>query len=356
MQEKVIDRREAGQRLDKFAGKYLDKAPKSFIYKMLRKKNITVNGTKAEGALILAEKDVVRFFLSDETIAAFRSRPAAPAVYDGPAPAILFENDDFIILNKPPGLLSQGDRSGRPSAVDFLRDYLMRTQSLTEEDMTVCRPSPCHRLDRNTSGILLCGKTLKGLQHGAELIRTRAVGKYYLTLVHGNLKKSGTLIAWGRKRESDNTLIVRGEAGKGYERMETRYRSLETCEGLSLLMVELVTGKPHQIRAHLAFEGHPVVGDRKYGTPEAWPDSDRRLRINRQMLHAYRLVFPEDCQNPRALAGKGIDAPLPEDMRSVLKKTGFRTDCYDLDPILEKQALEKESIYESQKRRQTRLS
>ena len=324
MLERQIGRAEAGQRLDKYLLKYLNQAPKSFVYKMLRKKAITLNGRKAEGSAVISEGDVVRLYLADETIRSFRKEGQSGRTSEAkskaiPEPEVLFENEDILILNKPAGLLSQGDGSGLRSVPDFLSDYLVRSGALTADDLAFYRPSPCHRLDRNTSGLLLCGKTMNGQQSLSHLIRRRDVKKLYLAVVHGSVKEGRTARAYGRKDPEANRLIIRDTPAEGYDELLTAYRALARSEGFSLIEVELITGKPHQIRAHMAYLGHPLVGDRKYGRTGEWPDRDRSLKINRQMLHASSMVFPEGCEAAPTLAGRVFTVPVPEDMKRVLK-------------------------------------
>ena len=341
MTERTISRSEAGQRLDKYLLKYLDKAPKSFVYKMLRKKAITLNGAKAAGSDVIGEGDIVRLYLSDETISSFRKEPAGRkdperrASKDRAASdaEILFENDDILILNKPAGLLSQGDRSGDLSVPDLLAAHLLRIGACTEEDLAFFRPSPCHRLDRNTSGLLLCGKSMAGQQELARLIRSRDVSKYYLALVHGSLKKGDRAICYGKKEEASNRLIVRDAPAKGFEELITAYEPVARAESLTLLKVELITGRPHQIRAHLAHLGHPLVGDRKYGSTAGWPENDKRYAIKRQMLHASSMAFPDECPVAPSLAGMVLTAPLPDDFRHVLDVLAMKV---PKEPLIER--------------------
>ena len=178
MREITIGTNEAGQRLDKFLAKYLRQAGKSFLYKMIRKKNITLNGKRCEGAEKLAEGDVVRLFLSEETIEKFSGpQPAAVKTFAEVSVAldILYEDDDILLFNKPVGMLSQQGEGGEASAVEYLIQYLLRTGAVTKEELKSFRPSVCNRLDRNTSGILTAGKSLQGLQFLSRLFQERSI-------------------------------------------------------------------------------------------------------------------------------------------------------------------------------------
>ncbi len=325
MKEIKIGDNEAGQRLDKFLLKYLNKAGKGFIFKMLRKKNITLNGHKADGSERLEKEDILRLFLSDDTIASFQESVNLNE-FKGIRPSVVFENKDILALNKPAGLLSQGDKSGKESCREFLIDYMLKKGEINEADLTMFRPSPCNRLDRNTSGLILCGKSLKGEQYLSSIIRDRSIEKYYLTLVLGDVQSSEENIAYGMKDNRENHLHVSLVPKQGYDRIVTGWQCLEVRNGISLLKVHLITGKPHQIRAHLASLGHPVLGDIKYGS-EASKKISSRLGIKRQMLHAYALHFPsrQDSDLSSRMAGKELIAPLPQDMKKIIEKIGYKT-------------------------------
>ena len=176
MKELCIGSNEAGQRLDKFLGKYMDQAPKSFLYKMLRKKNITLNGKKALGNEILSAGDTVKLFLSDETVSKF-SRSRTQETYkpksrgQGTKLDILYEDEHTIFINKPAGMLSQKAAPGDVSLVEHLIAYLLESGQITEEELRTFRPSVCNRLDRNTSGIVAAGKTLAALQELRAMFR-----------------------------------------------------------------------------------------------------------------------------------------------------------------------------------------
>lgn len=326
MREITIGTNEAGQRLDKFLAKYLRQAGKSFLYKMIRKKNITLNGKRCEGAEKLAEGDVVRLFLSEETIEKFSGpQPAAVKTFaEASADAsaaldILYEDDDILLFNKPVGMLSQQGEGGETSAVEYLIQYLLRTGAVTQEELKSFRPSVCNRLDRNTSGILTAGKSLQGLQFLSRLFRERSIHKYYQCIVSGEVKKTELMEGWLKKDEKTNRVSISQSQIPGSAYIKTKYEPVVTANGYSLLKVTLFTGRSHQIRAHLASIGHPLVGDRKYGG-ERGP--------GHQLLHSFRLEFPklDSPQDARFsyLSERVFQAPFPEEWKREAEKRGLQ--------------------------------
>ncbi len=316
MREFLVSQNEAGQRLDKLLSKYMDTAPKSFFYKMLRKKNITLNGKKAEGRELVAEGDEIRLFLSEETIAGFQSEKKAITVskdtkssekVTGPIPLlkeheIVFEGKHLLIVNKPAGELSQKAKKDDISINERIVEYLKVTQSIGLDSFT---PGVCNRLDRNTTGLLLAGKSLAGLQEAAELLKNRALHKYYLCIVAGKAEKQRHLIGYLKKDEKTNTVDVvseetlkrRGLNPGEYDKIETELIPLVTNGGSTLLAIQLITGKTHQIRAHLASIGLPLLGDTKYTGNQGevanrLTNLNRSLHLKYQLLHAYLLQFP----------------------------------------------------------------
>ena len=178
MKEFIINENEAGQRFDKYLAKLLREAPKSFFYKMMRKKNITLNGKKATGNEKLFSGDHVKLFLSDETFEKFSGNDSAPRAHY--ALDIIYEDENILLINKPAGMLSQPADDGTPSLVEYLTGYLLKNGSLTENDLRTFRPSVCNRLDRNTSGLIAAGKSLSGLQELSGMFKSRELHKYYL--------------------------------------------------------------------------------------------------------------------------------------------------------------------------------
>lgn len=331
MREIVIEKNEAGQRLDKFLAKYMNEASKSFFYKMMRKKNITLNGKKCEGNEKLAEGDVVKLFLAEDTIEKFSSvqvQEVKKVDLD-----ILYEDDEIILVNKPAGMLSQKAKETDESLVEYLIDYLLGSGKLTERGLRAFRPSVCNRLDRNTSGIVAAGKSLAGLQMLSGVFKDRSIHKYYQCLVSGEIRDVKTVDGWLLKDEKKNQVRILTDVeakrfeGKGGDeepkRIRTKYEPIATDGRFTLLKVTLLTGRSHQIRAHLASLGHPIVGDFKYGGVSKVNPSGRTVKY--QLLHSYRLEFPKLAEPFVYLSGRVFEAPLPGYFGSVLKETGIRS-------------------------------
>ena len=391
MQEIKIGPNQAGQRLDKFLHKYLPNAGSSFLYKMLRKKNITLNGKKAEGREILSVGDVVQSFFAEETFLKFSVRAAQVvqsthakqathqkedkkkgdtekvaaerASIEGGAterPAIeradvsktdtyreafqklkgisvLYEDAEKLLLNKPVGILTQKAKDTDLSLNEWLIGYLLQSGVIEQKELATFKPSVCNRLDRNTSGIVICSKTLAGSQRLSEMIRTREIRKFYRTICVGEVAQRVILEGYLHKDNIANKVTVTeaacmltGErtgnhnavmerepvsAMKGIHAKAPKLSPIKTiCAPLctngeyTLLEVELITGKTHQIRAHLASIGHPLVGDHKYGSSET---NQRKRIMQYQLLHAYRVVFPD---------GLEVTAPYPEQFQRWLAR------------------------------------
>ncbi|HJB16533.1 MAG TPA: RluA family pseudouridine synthase [Candidatus Blautia excrementipullorum] len=327
MREFIIKENEAGQRFDKYLSKLLKEAPKSFHYKMLRKKNITLNGKKASGNEKLQVGDQVKLFLSDDTFSKFAGKeeiPRARFPLD-----ILYEDNDILLINKPAGMLSQPDGSGEPSLVEFLTGYLLETGALSSEDLKTFHPSVCNRLDRNTSGIVAAGKSLAGLQELSALFRGREVRKYYLTLVQGVLTEEKHIKGYLHKDAKYNKVSIYREKREGALPVETIYIPLGSNGQVTLLKIRLITGRPHQIRAHLAAEGFPVIGDRKYGQEPFNRKCMERYQLRHQLLHAWRLQFPGLSGKLERLSGQSFRAELPELFHYILKEEHLEETYYE---------------------------
>lgn len=343
MQELTITDLESGQRLNKYMMKYLNQAPSSFIYKMLRKKNITRNGKKASGDEILECGDVIKVFLADETIEKFRVvntgnphfdrgskqhdnvKSADSATSDGSAQAsrqkpgitlqILYQDPDILAVHKPVGVLSQKAKKDDYSINEAIVDYCLSMRILSEKQLETFHPSISNRLDRNTSGIILAGISLKGSQMLARILKGHTCEKYYYTIVAGEMKQCIHEKAYIVKDTKKNQSKIQNLESPGASMIETAFTPLCTKNGFTLLQVQLFTGKSHQIRAHLQSLGYPMAGDTKYGNPAVNRKLRERYHLNHQLLHAGRLVLPDIPE---------ITDPLPAEFQNVADGLGLK--------------------------------
>ena len=324
MKEFIIEENEAGQRFDKYLAKLLREAPKSFFYKMLRKKNITLNGKKATGNEKLLKGDTIKLFLSDETFDKFAGSSQAARAYC--ELDIVYEDPDIIIINKPAGMLSQPADDGEPSLVEYLIGYLLKKGDLTEEQLKTFRPSVCNRLDRNTSGMVCAGKSLAGLQFLSGIFHDRTLHKYYICLTKGKIEKPDHIRGYLHKDKKTNKVIVSRQEFKDSLPIETKYRPLGSNGKITLLEVELITGRTHQIRVHMNYIGHPLFNDERYGGSEIrkgtiYAKYKQFIRncfelCPRQALHAKTLGFV----HPRTREFIRFDSALPADMSALISK------------------------------------
>ncbi|HBZ03934.1 MAG TPA: RluA family pseudouridine synthase [Lachnospiraceae bacterium] len=319
MQEIVITKNEEGYKLKKLCKNYLSEAPDSFIYKMLRKKNIKLNGKKADGSEILEKGDIVNFYLSDETIQSFQKSGVTnnrEKVSSVRAEDIIYEDEDIIIVNKPSGILSQKSKADDISINEMILQYLLDNGKINNESLMTFKPSVCNRLDRNTSGLILAGKTPAGSKYLSQIIKNRSIRKYYQAVVKGQAKLKGIYKAHLTKDENNNQVDI---SDKGFI-IETGFEVLEYNKELDItyLRVELITGKSHQIRAHLAHLGYPIIGDTKYGNKNTNEYFRKNYKIKSQMLTAYEVIFPhfdvseDTCEDAiakvaRRLSGKNVN-------------------------------------------------
>lgn len=317
MQELTITDLESGQRLNKYMMKYLNQAPSSFIYKMLRKKNITRNGKKASGDEILECGDVIKVFLADETIEKLRVVGSAQASRQEPGITlqILYQDPDILAVHKPVGVLSQKAKKDDYSINEAIVDYCLSMRILSEKQLETFHPSISNRLDRNTSGIILAGISLKGSQMLARILKGHTCEKYYYTIVAGEMKQRIHEKAYIVKDTKKNQSKIQNLESPGASMIETAFTPLCTKNGFTLLQVQLFTGKSHQIRAHLQSLGYPMAGDTKYGNPAVNRKLRERYHLNHQLLHAGRLVLPDIAE---------ITDPLPAEFQNIADGLGLK--------------------------------
>lgn len=315
MKEFIITKSDEGRRFDKYVMGVLSNAPSSFTYKMIRKKNIVLNDTKASGSEMLRAGDHVRFYLSDDTFDRFSKRKTAQTDLTALMPPVIYEDEDIMIVNKPAGMLTQ-----KSSAEDIsLNEICLSHSTIKNENDPNGRsftPSVCNRLDRNTSGLVTFAKTYRGAKYLSCAFHDRTVGKFYKCIVSGIIEKDFELTGSLIKDEKTNTVRVMTDEDAGMK-IVTRIHPLKTTDDLSLLEIELITGKTHQIRAHLASLGHPIIGDGKYGDNKTNSIYRKAYGIKNQMLVCYRMVFPDD-QTLGNISGKVITIDAPDDFYKVM--------------------------------------
>jgi len=327
MQTYQIKENEAGQRLDKFLHKFMPSAGNSFLYKMLRKKNIVLNGKKAEGKEMLSIGDTVSFYFSDETFAMFTGKNTAIDVkpYEKAYTVIkgvqvIYEDSHILIVNKPAGILTQKAKDTDISLNEWMIGYLLKEGKITAKELATFKPSVQNRLDRNTSGLVLCGISLQGSQLLSRLIKERSIEKYYYALVAGYVKEAAEIKGYLIKDNVKNkvSISVTNTEDEGNE-IHTAYKPVSRGDDITCLEVKLITGKTHQIRAHMASIGHPLLGDAKYGGQgdKIFVKYKKGCNISSQLLHASRVEFPRLEAPFDNISGKTFTAPLPKQFLEV---------------------------------------
>lgn len=317
MQSLIVSTNEAGQRLDKLLAKYLNLAGKGFLYKMMRKKNITLNGKKCDGSEKLTSGDEIKLFLSQETILKF-SEVKIPVVKKVNL-NVIYEDEHILLVNKPSGMLSQKAKESDESLVEYVIDYMISSGQLSTDQLKSFRPSICNRLDRNTSGLVVGGKSLAGLQIMSEVFKDRTIHKYYQCVVKGQIADKQKITGFLIKDEAVNQVRVHKSQVPDSVPITTEYEPIQYYGGYTLLKVTLITGRTHQIRAHLSSIGHPIVGDYKYGNSQVNEEAKRLYHINFQMLHSFQVVFPQLKEPLAYLSGKSFLAPLPKTFSKICK-------------------------------------
>lgn len=329
MKEIKIEKKNSGGRLDKLLFKYLNTAPSGFIYKMLRKKNIVLNDKKAAGSEILKDGDVIKLYLADDTINKFRSKPKADNSMAADAEInikelIAYEDENIIALNKPAGLLVQKAKPADLSLNDMLLSYLGSSDTFT--------PGISNRLDRNTAGLVIAGKNLLSGRLLNEAVSERRLDKKYLALVCGQISDQAYLKSYIIKDEKTNTSSVISTdfcsahapaVPENAKLIKTAYRPLAYNERFSLLEVDLITGRSHQIRAQMSQAGHPLIGDFKYGDKKINEEIKKQYGLKSQFLCAYKIEFKNMKEDLSYLNGKVIKADLPESFVRILKGEGL---------------------------------
>ena len=298
----TVTKNDAGQRLDKFLTKTYRNLPTSLLYKAVRKKDIRLNGKRCDPADRLKEGDQIYLFLPDDALEI--APPTYAFMHASKQLDIVYEDEHVMLLNKKAGLLVHpDDREFADTLIYRVQRYLYEKGAYDPADEQSFAPALVNRIDRNTSGIVIAAKTAAALRILNQKLKDREIEKFYLCIVHGRMPKTeDTLEAFLEKNESQNRVYISDTQKQGARTIRTRYRVLEERNGFSLLEIHLLTGRTHQIRAHLASIGHPLLGDGKYGTNAL----NKGTGFHKQALCSYRLRFDfaSDAEELNYLNGK----------------------------------------------------
>lgn len=284
MKSYIINKNDANQRLDKFISKSIPNLPKSLMYKYIRKKRIKINGKKADISTKLNENDIVDFYINDEFF--LSKKNDYDFLHANDLTNIVYEDNNIIICDKPSGLLCHSaENEANDTLISQIKKYLYEKNEYSPEKELSFAPALANRIDRNTAGLVIAAKNAESLRILNSKLKTRQINKYYLCVVHGKLKvKSGILKGYLTKDKVKNKVIINDDiTGKN---ICTEYRVIDENSKYSLVEIKLITGRPHQIRAHFASIGNPLVGDIKYQSNSNYND-----KYKFQLLYSYKICF-----------------------------------------------------------------
>ncbi|PJI07314.1 MULTISPECIES: RluA family pseudouridine synthase [Clostridium] len=310
----VIGPNEAGQRVDKFIRKWLKDVPLSAIYKAFRKGDVRINDSKCKKEnYSLEEGDIleIKYIKSENKKKKFvRIENNFKVVY---------EDENMLLVEKWPGVLVHSDKEkNSPTLTDYVLSYLYDKGDYAPENEVTFTPSPCNRLDRNTSGIVIYGKNFEALKDLNEMIRERRINKFYLAIVKGKIK-DGIYEAYIKKNTTSNKSKIFDKFVEGSKKVSMSVKLIETCGSFSFIEIELLTGRSHQLRSHLSHLGNPILGDPKYGNKDVNNYFENKFGLNYQFLYAYKLIFRNCPEKLNYMENKTIAEALPPIFKKVKK-------------------------------------
>lgn len=310
----IIKKEEEGQTLEKFVKKALSEAPLSFIYKLFRKKDVKVNGHWQDKKYPISSGEEISIYITDSQLEEFKRQVESKQVEDI-SNWIIYEDENILLVNKPRGVLVQKNIEDSNALDEMVISYLINKGEYDPNKNLGYKPAPAHRLDRNTAGIVVFGKNIATLRYLSEALNDKSViSKCYLALVKGEISKDGEINAPLLKNSKSQRVSVSNEGKPSI----TRYKVVETFKGYTLLEVELLTGRTHQIRVHMAYINHPVVGDSKYGDYELNKEIESKYGFKNQFLEAYQLDFHK-LNNPlKYLSGRSFKISLNDEFLNLI--------------------------------------
>ncbi len=322
MKEIEVTRNEAGQRLDRFLKKFMPKASAGFIYKMIRKKRIKVNGQRATSQYILMVHDRIQLYLSEDTISEFQNEKrmvVKKATLD-----VIYEDTNILLVNKPKNLLVHGDKGENYNTlINQVYYHLINRGDYDPKKESTFSPAPCNRLDRNTSGIVIIAKNFPTLQAVNSMMKKDGIIKKYIALVKGKVEEERELKGYLVKDSKSNRVQISPKETKGSKFIHTKYTPIETNGIYSLLSIQIFTGRSHQIRAHLYEEGIPIVGDIKYGDERTNRYFMEKFKLHSQFLHGDSIQFIHCPAHLSYLEGEIFRGDVPGHLSNILNNMGW---------------------------------
>lgn len=308
-----IGANEAEQRIDKFMRKWMKDVPLSAIFKSIRKGDVKVNGKKVKENYFLAVGDIVE----TRELVTEQKKETFTRIENAVKLKVTYEDKNMLIVEKWPGILVHADKKGgEPTLTDYVLSYLFNKGDYDPDNELTFTPAPCNRLDKNTSGVVIYGKNYEALKALNEMIRERKIKKYYTALVKGKML-DGLYEAYIQKDQENNISKIYDSPEKNTKRIAMDVKTIETCGTFSLLEIDLLTGRSHQLRAHLSHLGHPIIGDAKYGDKKINSFFINKFGLNYQYLYAYKMIFKDCVEKFSYMENKTISESLPPIFKKI---------------------------------------
>ncbi len=291
MKQFIINQNDSGQRLDKFITKAVPKLPRSLMYKYIRLKRIKLNGKRCDISQMLNANDIIDMYINDEFFESANEKTSVRISSQEKIPPIVYEDNNIMIIFKPKGIdVHQGAEKPDETLIDMITAYLYKKGEYSPDTESSFSPAVCNRLDRNTAGLVIAAKNAASLREMNRIIKQRLIKKEYLCICGGKLAENSAVAEAYHRKGNHNKVNISLTPESDSKKIITKYEMLKKRNDLMLIKVELLTGRTHQIRAHLAFLGAPILGDGKYGSVKL----NKKYKVFRQQLCAYSITFENE--------------------------------------------------------------